>query len=165
MPNIVRTLVFEPVDEAARRDRVTVIEFDVDDMTGEEIALAAQRLRDRHGVIDVSLGMRHGKKGRPLAEYRLLVDASATDEVERACFIETSTLGLRVRDERRRVLGRAELDTQVDGDRLRVKLAQRPDGTQTAKAAHDDLSPASGLAERRRTRLAAERIALEGEAP
>ena len=98
---------------------MAVLEFDVDDMTGEEIAVAADRLRMETGVLDVSVGTRHGKKGRPLAEFRLLARPDATDAIAQACFTETSTLGLRWREERRRVLHRTEVAAAVDGSRSR----------------------------------------------
>ncbi len=62
LPNLVRALVFER-DAAAAADDVTVVEFDVDDMTGEEIAVAADRLRAQPGVIDVTCGTRVGQEG------------------------------------------------------------------------------------------------------
>ncbi len=104
-----------------------MLEFDVDDMTGEEIAVAADRLRAEPGVIDVSVGTRQGKKGRPLAEFRVLARPDAADAIARACFTETSTLGLRVRDERRRVLRRAEVDSggRGRGDRGQGRRASR----------------------------------------
>jgi hypothetical protein len=160
-PNIVRALVFERAD-AGTEETVALVEFDVDDMSGEEIALAADRLRAESGVIDVSLGTRQGKKGRPLTDFRLLVQAAAADAVAQACFVETSTLGLRMREERRRVLPRTEVATTVDGTPLRVKVADRPAG-RTAKAAHDDAAALRGLAERRSARAVAERRALEGD--
>jgi uncharacterized protein (TIGR00299 family) protein len=156
VPNVLRALVFERAS-ASEGDTVTVIEFDVDDMTGEEIATAAERLRSQAGAIDITVGTRAGKKGRPVADFRLLAQPHAADEVARACFVETSTLGLRVRDERRRTLARADVST-VSGA---VKVAQRPDGARTAKAAHDDVAEATGLAERRARRAAGEREALE----
>src|SRR5262245_45479508 len=65
MPNIVRAMVHERAHAADTEiDAVAVVEFDVDDMTGEEIAVAADRLRAEAGVLDVSIGTRHGKKGR-----------------------------------------------------------------------------------------------------
>jgi hypothetical protein len=161
-PNVVRALVFDR-RQSGSETVVTGIEFDVDDMTGEEIALAAERLRAEPGVIDVSLGIRHGKKGRPLTEFRLLVQRPAAEAVAQACFVETSTLGLRLRDERRRVLPRAEVATTVEGAARRVKVAERPGGSRTAKAAHDDVATIRGLAARRRARAAAEGKALEGD--
>jgi uncharacterized protein (DUF111 family) len=163
VPNIVRALVFERASAAAGdADAVTIVEFDVDDMTGEEIALAADRLRATTGVVDVSIGARAGKKGRPLADFRLLAQPAAVDAIVAACFTETSTLGLRVREERRRRLPRQETDAQVTGAAMQVKVAARPGGARTAKAAHDAVAGTPGLAERRRARAAAERRALEG---
>jgi len=159
MPNVLRALVFAQVG-AAGADRVSVIEFEVDDMTGEEIALAAERLRAVDGVIDASLGERIGKKGRPLLSFRLLATPGAVDAAAAACFRETSTLGLRVRDEARRVLARHEVATEGPGTPVRVKVAQRA-GTRTAKAAHDDVAAVEGLDARREARARAERIAKD----
>ncbi len=143
---------------------MTVLEFDIDDMTGEEIALAADRLRATPGVVDVSVGSRAGKKGRPIADFRVLARAGAAEAVAQSCFSETSTLGLRVRDERRRTLSREEVGCAVEGVALSVKVATRPGGERTAKAAHDEVSGTPGLAARRRTRAAGEARALgEGD--
>jgi uncharacterized protein (TIGR00299 family) protein len=162
MPNIVRALVFDRVAPATS-DAVTIIEFDIDDMSGEEIATAAERLRALPGVLDVSLGTRLGKKGRPVTDFRVLAQPAAADATGLACLVETSTLGLRVRDERRRILSRADVATTVDGARVEVKVAQRPDGERTAKAAHDDVAAKESLAQRRRVRAASERHALQGD--
>jgi pyridinium-3,5-bisthiocarboxylic acid mononucleotide nickel chelatase len=158
--NIVRALVFER-NSSAGSDAVAVLEFDVDDMTGEEIAGAADHLRSAAGVIDVSVGTRSGKKGRPLTDFRLLVQPHAVDAVAKACFAETSTLGLRLRDERRRILSRAEVATTLGDSTVGVKMAERPGGVRTAKAAHDDVAAAPALATRRQARAAAEQRALE----
>ncbi len=167
LPNILRALVLERtassgLEKELEVDAVVVLEFDVDDMTGEEIALAADRLRAVPGVLDLSVGVRQGKKGRPVIDFRLLSKPEAADAAALSCFNETSTLGLRLRDERRRVLQRSEVDVAVDGTALRVKLASRPDGAQSAKTAADDLVSTPGHGARRRTRAAAERTALKG---
>ena len=167
LPNIVRAFVLERAhvgnnETDVNADVVAVVEFDVDDMTGEEIAVAADRLRMETGVIDVSVGTRHGKKGRPLAEFRLLARPEATDAIAQACFTETSTLGLRWREERRRMLHRTEVAAAVDGSQVQVKVAQRPGGKRTAKAAHDDVVATRGLGARRRRRATAVKRALKG---
>ena len=162
VPNVLRVLVFEQ-REAIADERVALVEFDVDDMTGEELALAADRLRAVAGAIDVSVGTRAGKKGRIVADFRVLARSAATDAVAKACFAETSTLGLRIREERRRVLPRRETGVDTEGMHLRVKVAHRPDGTTTAKTAHDDVAAKPGLAVRRRLRVAGEAQALDDE--
>ena len=161
IPNILRALVLECVAAGeADADAVVVLEFDVDDMTGEELALAADRLRLEPGVLDVSLGTRHGKKGRPLTDFRVLVRPSAADAVARSCFTETSTIGLRWRDERRLVLPRTEVTSAAEG--AQVKVVVRPGGGRSAKTGHDDVAATPGLEARRRRRAAIEERALKG---
>ena len=162
LPNILRALVLEcGAASDTDADVVNVLEFDVDDMTGEEIAVAADRLRAEPGVVDVSVGTRHGKKGRPLADFRLLVQPHVADAVARACFTETSTLGLRWREERRRVLRRTEVTATLDGATVSAKIAVRPGGERTAKAAQDDVVATPGLGERRRRCAAVVRRTLK----
>jgi hypothetical protein len=163
VPNVLRVLVLEQ-RKAIADEHVALVEFDVDDMTGEELALAADRLRAVEGAIDVSVGTRAGKKGRIVADFRVLARVAAADAVADACFAETSTLGLRLREERRRVLPRREVGVDAEGMHLHVKVTHRPDGTTTAKTAHDDVAAARGLATRRRLRVAGEAQALDDEA-
>jgi uncharacterized protein (DUF111 family) len=170
VPNVLRVLVFERGATAGAEqgkvvgdERVALVEFDVDDMTGEELALATDRLRAVEGAIDVSVGTRAGKKGRIVADFRVLARVAAADAVADACFAETSTLGLRLREERRRVLPRREVGVDVEGRHLRVKVAHRPDGTTTAKTAHDDVAAKPALAVRRGLRAAGEAQALDDE--
>jgi uncharacterized protein (TIGR00299 family) protein len=160
-PNILRVLVFERAagDGAIDDDSILTVEFDVDDMTGEEIALAADRLRAREGVLDVSFGTRTGKKGRPMADFRILAHRASRASLVHACFGETSTLGLRVREDRRQILRRNEVRA---GD-VSVKVAQRPGGVRTGKAAHDDVAGNATLEARRTARAAAEQRALDDD--
>jgi uncharacterized protein (TIGR00299 family) protein len=149
MPNIVRAMVH---DLAARpaNDVVAVIAFDVDDMTGEEIGHAAERLRAAVGVLDLALAQYLGKKSRPLTGFRLLVEPARLDAVIDLCLVETSTIGLRWHEAQRRVLPRrAELIDGPDGQR-RLKAVTRPDGSVTVKVEADDLGGLDGLAARRR---------------
>ena len=64
---------------------------------------------------------------------------------------------------RRQLLRRAEVEATCDGATIRVKLAERPDGGRTAKAAHDDVATEPGLDQRRRLRAAAVRRALKSD--
>jgi uncharacterized protein (DUF111 family) len=116
-------------------------------------------LRARDGVVDVSFGARTGKKGRPLADFRVLARPSSLSSLVQACFSETSTLGVRVRDDRRQILRRSDVRA---GD-VSVKVAQRPGGVRTGKAAHDDVADKATLDSRRSARAAAEHKALEND--
>jgi len=155
MPNVLRALVHAIDDQAGVNDEVMVLAFDVDDMTGEELGVAADRLRAAAGVLDLSLGLRIGKKGRPLHDFRLLVAPARLEAVSELCLRETSTIGLRWHRVQRRRLARGVEAVAVDGAEVRRKRVQRPGGT-TVKAESDDLAGTPALAARRRLQARAE---------
>lgn len=156
MPNVLRALVYAIDDQAGVDDEVMVLWFDVDDMTGEEIGVAADRLRSATGVLDVSLGLRIGKKGRPLHDFRLLVTPEQLEAVSELCLRETSTIGLRWHRVQRRRLAREGDAVAVGGATLRRKRVQRPGGETTVKVESDDLAGTETLAARRRLQSRAE---------
>ncbi|MCO5090365.1 LarC family nickel insertion protein [Bosea sp. (in: a-proteobacteria)] len=156
MPNILRASLFDSAEQAATPDNVVVTEFEVDDMTGEEIAVACDRLRAHPGVLDVSLETRIGKKGRTLHGFRILSDNSATmTSVHAECFRETATIGLRWRLEQREILPRTH-DVSATEPALRRKIVRRPGDVATVKVESDDLAPVATLAERRLLKQAGE---------
>jgi len=137
MPNILRALVFTQAGmheiASEESDSVIVLGFDIDDMTGEEIAIAAERLRATDGVVDLTVGSRQGKKGRPVSEFRLLLKPSAFNAVSANCFLETTTIGLRWRTEHRRCLLRRQETVELEGNRVIRKRTLRPDGRTSFK--------------------------------
>lgn len=143
IPNILRATAFRS-EAVGTTQMVHVICFDVDDMTGEEIGIAADRLRASDGVLDVSFGSRIGKKGRPMTDFRVLTEVTAGDAIADLCFVETSTIGLR-----RRVEDRMTLPRKLDPGPPSRKIVERPDGTFTAKVESDDLANTETLAARR----------------
>jgi uncharacterized protein (TIGR00299 family) protein len=156
LPNILRVLVFE-VGAQAENMVVATISFDVDDMTGEEIQVASDRLRQATGVVDVTTGQRTGKKGRIATSFRVLVQPDRLDEINRLIFSETSTIGLRWHLEQRACLFRKP-DAVSHGDSaLRVKEVERPDGSLSRKTESDDVASYPGLENRRALKLKAER--------
>ena len=159
--NVLRLLAFEPLgtlDVSVHRERIAVCEFEIDDQTGEDLALALDRLRVLDGVLDASSHAIHGKKGRLAVHVRLLVRIAAVEPVLAACFRETTTLGVRWHEVSRAALARAAATVTVDGRTVRVKSARRPGEVRTSKAEIDDLAPvAGGHAGRERVRASAER--------
>ena len=159
--NVLRLLAFEPyggIGTSVRRERIAVCEFEIDDQTGEDLALALDRLRDLDGILDVSSHAVHGKKGRLAVHVRLLVRIAAVESAIESCFRETTTLGVRWHEVSRAVLPRESVTAMVDGRRVRVKSARRPGEVLTSKAEIDDLAPvAGGHAVREQVRASAER--------
>lgn len=142
--NVLRVLAFDESPEGTDADRVAVCEFELDDQTPEDLGVAIDRLRGEPGVIDVLQAPVFGKKGRVGMHVRIIASPSALETVLEACFVETSTLGVRWQIVSRAVLPRDSRMEDVDGVRVHVKTARRPDGTSTDKAEMDDLAGAAG---------------------
>ena len=166
--NVLRLLAFEPLgprDASVRRERIAVCEFEIDDQTGEDLAIALDRLRGLDGVLDVTSHAVHGKKGRFAVHVRLLSRLAAVRTTIEACFRETTTLGVRWHGVSRVALARTSATVTVEGRPVRVKSAQRPGGVATAKVEIDDLvSVPGGHAERERVRASGERVGGGGSA-
>ncbi len=155
--NCLRALVFDAADapaEAGHRE-LAVVSFEVDDQTGEDLAAGLDRLRAVPGVHDVLQMMAIGKKGRMAVHVQVLARPDAVEQAVAACFSETTTIGLRVQAVQGRALPRRLVETTVDGQAVRVKLAERPGGL-TGKAESDHLLAVPGHAARTRLRRAAE---------
>jgi len=141
-------------------DTVLVIEFDVDDQSPEELALGLDRLRGLVGVRDVVSFAGVGKKGRFVQSVRVLADPKEREAVVAAVFEQTSTLGLRLREEERAILPRRTVVVDERGRAVRVKLAERP-RRRSAKAEADDVAAqARNAAERSTLRRSATRKAM-----
>ncbi len=91
----------------AEAQLVRVVQTTVDDLDPRVFGpLVGQLLGD--GALDVTLAPVHGKKGRPALLVTVLCppDCSVQDRIEQRLFRETTTLGIRWHDERRRTLPR-----------------------------------------------------------
>lgn len=121
-------------------DTVSILEWDIDDMTGEEIAVACDHLRCFEGVLDLVTQPMTGKKGRHVTAFRVMAKPSRADAVAQAVFAQTSTLGLRLRQDQRLILPREAGSG--------IKFAIRPAET-TSKAESDAVADLSTLAARR----------------
>ncbi len=162
MSNVLRVLAFTTATTALTTDEVAVSQFEVDDQTPEDLAVALEHLRGLPGVLDITQTAVFGKKGRLAIQVQILSRPEALDELLRACFSETSTLGIRWQTVRRAILAREAGVQDIAGRRVRVKQARRPDGVVTVKAEMDDLAPTSGgFPERERLRRRAETASLD----
>ena len=164
MSNTLRATVFDNNEKSDFiREDIAKIEFELDDQTAEDIALALSRLRDLHGVLDVLQMPVYAKKGRLATHVQLLCTPQALDAALTACFRQTGTLGIRYQLCQRAVLPREDVTVIMAERELNVKVAQRPSGEATAKLEADsvDQSAADSRAAREALRQRAEQIALE----
>ncbi|MEP1552438.1 LarC family nickel insertion protein [Paraglaciecola sp.] len=146
MPNILRAMSFDCHSKTnSEQDTLVLIEFDIDDMTGEELALSIDLLRQHQGVIDVVVYSVRGKKNRAMESVRVMAHCEYYQDVIDYCFIQTTTIGLRYRFEARALLKR-ELVTETGPA---YKQVSRPNQTDTKKIEHDELVSLASLHQRR----------------
>lgn len=119
--NFVRALLGASCEDSA--GSVLELRFNVDDMTGEELAFASERIF-KAGALDVSFAGVLMKKGRPGHVVCVICSPADRDAVVRAIFANTSTLGVREflcrRYEMERTVERVRL---ADGTEVRCKVA------------------------------------------
>lgn len=122
-PNVLRAILGESTAETAQ-ETVVIIEANIDDMNPEIYPSVIASLIDGHAR-DAFITPIIGKKGRPAQ----LITVIADPEHEAACseiiLTHTSTLGVRVREERRRILDRAFEEVKTPWGTVRVKLGMQ----------------------------------------
>ena len=137
--NVVRAMLGESATEESGDGEIFELNFNVDDMTGEELAFASERIFAA-GARDVSFAPVVMKKGRPGQRVSVMCPAETRGEVVKAIFAHTSTLGVRETRCRRYTLDRKiETVALADGSTVRRKVASGY-GVCRAKWEADDLA-------------------------
>ena len=140
-----------------------VVTFEVDDLSAEDLANGLDHIRALPGIHDVIQSVAFGKKGRMATQVQVLAAPDALDAAIRACFTETTTIGLRFHTVRGAALRRIAEEVAVGERSLRVKLVERPGGLVTAKAEASDVTGDPSHAARAALRQDAEAIAVRRE--
>jgi len=144
--NALRIVLADAADhgESAAPGRESLVELvaDIDDMSAEYVAAAADRLRDA-GALDVVLLSSQMKRGRPGTRIEVLCDNRRVDELERLLFVETTTIGVRRRHVSRQPLPREEVTVEVLGQIIRAKVSRLPNGERRAKPEFVDVERAA----------------------
>ena len=140
--NALRLILADPadatVDSGPGAETLVLLAADVDDMSPEYLAAAADRLRAA-GALDVTMHPVLMKKGRPGSRIEVLSTIERAAAVEEMMLVATTTIGVRRSSVSRRALPRRATVVEVDGHQVRVKLVTRPGGAVTAKPEHDDV--------------------------
>lgn len=127
--NVLRVFALEP--GAAQTETVTVLETTLDDATPEWLAALDDKLRAA-GALDVfqtSVGM---KKGRLGVNLTILARPADADRLTLLCFAESTTIGVRRRDETRTVLPRRMVRLATPWGEVDAKAVRLPDGSERA---------------------------------
>jgi uncharacterized protein (DUF111 family) len=124
-PNVLRLSIGESsTDTSAHADNnsqtVTVLETALDDLSPQLLAHVAETALAK-GALDVMLTPVIMKKGRPGTLLTILCNDSESDLIQRLILTETSTLGIRIRRDRRACLDRAHTAVATPFGSIRIK--------------------------------------------
>jgi len=136
-PNLL-CVTLEEREEKAAGDRVWVLESNVDDMSPELLAHAAEKIVAA-GALDIFIASGLMKKGRPGFQLTVLCHPGDREKVIAAVFGESTAIGLRQRLEERVVMERETRFIQVAGHELRVKVCSWKDRPMNAKPEFADV--------------------------
>ena len=104
-------------------DSITVLEANLDDMNPQLFSYVQQKLLSA-GALDAFGVPVQMKKGRPGIIFTVLAAPSDTEALTRILLTETTTLGVRIRHEQRRILQREHVTVQSPWGPIRVKLGR-----------------------------------------
>jgi uncharacterized protein (TIGR00299 family) protein len=138
-PNAVRAILGEsavPFD-GLEHDEVAVLETNLDDMTGEQLATAAETLREA-GALDVSLTPLLMKKGRPGHLLSVLVPPADQNRFAALILTATTALGVRHSILPRTKLRREILTVPTSFGPVRVKAGYQGTDLVHLSPEHDD---------------------------
>lgn len=148
----------ETENPAAREGRITEISCNLDDMTGEDIAFAAERILQA-GALDVFTESIYMKKGRPAVKLTVLARPEDEERLAGEIFRHTSTIGVRIHTDRRYELARRSEQRKTPLGTIEVKISEGF-GVRKEKIEFASLKE---IAETSGKRLAEVRAALAGE--
>lgn len=127
----------EPSRASFSGDRVVVLECALDDATPQVIAHTME-LALEHGALDVMAAPVTMKKSRLGTLVTVLCRPADEDALEDLLFRETTTLGIRRREEERVVLARESVVVDTPYGKIRVKIASRGGEVLNAMPEYDD---------------------------
>lgn len=139
-PNLLRVLIgqaLKPRTDAS--DSILVMECNLDDVTGEQIGFAIDRLW-KVGALDVFTTAIQMKKSRPGTLLTVLCKPGDRKSVETILFQQTGTLGIRYRKQARVVLPRALVEVSSPWGVVAGKVSMLPTGEVDFSPEFDDCS-------------------------
>lgn len=125
-PNVVRLVVGRAEDSPA--DAALVLETNVDDLDPRAWPSVLAALLAA-GASDAWITPILMKKGRPAHTLSVLTTPDQVPQLRRTVYEQTTTLGIREVTVTKHALRRASVTVEVDGQEIRVKTGELPDGS------------------------------------
>ncbi|MGE5172867.1 MAG: nickel pincer cofactor biosynthesis protein LarC [Betaproteobacteria bacterium] len=135
-PNVLRLMIGEPA-ASYDEDSSIVIETNIDDMNPQVYDYLIEKLM-RQGAQDVYLAPIIMKKGRPAVLLSVLTDKSKIDAALDTIFLETTSIGVRIREVGRKKLRREIREVDTTYGKVRIKISKRGDEMLTVTPEYED---------------------------
>ena len=123
-------------------EAVTVLETALDDLSPQLVAYAAEKVLAA-GALDVMLTPVVMKKGRPGTLLTVLCKPEDSAAMQQLLLRETSTLGLRIRQDRRACLERTHVSVTTDYGDVRMKIGSEGGEERNAAPEFEDCRAAA----------------------
>lgn len=140
IPNLLRISIgraLEPEEQDYEEDVVTLVEANIDDMNPELYEHVMERLFDR-GALDVFLTPIQMKKNRPAVKLSAIAREADLSGVLDAFFEETTTLGVRLYEARRKKLRRENIVVETRYGKVGVKVGRLGDAVKNISPEYED---------------------------
>jgi len=124
-PNVVRIVIGEAVSKLAGKtnsETISVLEANLDDLNPQVFGYVMDRLL-QEGALDVFGMPVQMKKNRPGTLLTVLCKPDDADNLTQLIFSETTTLGVRRREETRQTLARRWESVRTEWGEVRIKIA------------------------------------------
>jgi pyridinium-3,5-bisthiocarboxylic acid mononucleotide nickel chelatase len=138
LPNALRVVIGRQASEVLGRDRVGVLECQVDDMDSRMLGHLMDLLPAK-GALDVTFSAVQMKKNRPGILITVLVPVDRMHEAAFILLTHTTTLGVRTSFSERWVLDRRSEDADTSMGPVRVKVVSLPDGRIERRCEFEDV--------------------------
>jgi uncharacterized protein (DUF111 family) len=136
-PNVLRVLVGRMPEDHPTQERVTVMEFEIDDMNPQLYGALMEALLAA-GASDVYYTPVQMKKSRPGTLVTVVAAPERRERLAALVFRETTTLGLRYHDVLRDCLQRETIEVETPWGRVRLKLGRLGGEVVNAAPEYDD---------------------------
>jgi uncharacterized protein (TIGR00299 family) protein len=145
-PNVLRVSVGEASEAetvaGVKCETVTVMETALDDLSPQVLAYVAETALAR-GALDAMLTPVIMKKGRQGTLLTVLCNPADSAALERLILTETTTLGVRIRQERRTCLERRHIPVATEYGKIRIKVGTLGGETMNAAPEYEDCRAAA----------------------
>lgn len=138
VPNVLRLIL----GRVEVHDSVAVIETAVDDISGEFIGYAVEKLTGFDGVLDAAVIPAYGKKMRPVSVLKVIAEADKAEEVATELMKLTGSLGVRIIPVHHRIIaerGQEVVKVKIADREFEVRIKRSSPGFAHAKPEFDDI--------------------------